>query len=191
MASDLRDESEGRGKKRASHKRDKGPDPSKLSDDSLREAALRYLDRQDASVEQLRRCLRRRVYRYGDEELRPDAHARIEALLIRFQASNILDDARFASALVQNSRRRGASLPKLRMKLLFRGLSNDQVDVAIDEIKNDEELSDEASALAYAKKRRLRERYDLNDPKERNKALSALARQGFSFEVARKVLEPE
>jgi regulatory protein len=176
-------------KKRQSRKTKLGPDAAKLTEDSLREAALGYLDRQDASVEQVRRCLRRRVFRYGDEEIREEAHSRIEEILSRLQLSRVLDDDRFAIGLATSLRRRGASLPKVRQKLLARGIRGEQVEAGIALLDGDEELSDEASALIYARKRRLRERYDLTDPKQRNKALASLARQGFSFEMAKKVLE--
>jgi regulatory protein len=192
------DEFEGRRRKKRRPARDEGgpeasrplrcPDALKLSEDSLREAALRYLDKQDASVDQVRRVLRRRVYKYGDEQSMPSAYDEVERLLARFIESKILDDQRYASALAESQRRRGASLAKVRQKLRARGLADEHMETALEALSTNEELTDEASASTYARKRRLLERYDIRDPKQREKALASLARQGFSFEVARQVL---
>lgn len=164
--------------------------PEKVTEDALREAALRYLDRQDASVDQVRKVLRRRIYKYADTEARPSAYDRAEEILRRLQESRILDDDRYARAYAESLRRRGASRPKLLQKLKARGLSDDVIESGLQSLsdQNDEGLSDEGAAHTYARKRRLRERFNLDDPKERQKALAALARQGFSFDVARRVL---
>lgn len=162
--------------------------PDKLTCEALREAALRYLDKQDASVDQLRRVLERRIVRYGDEASRPSALRAIEEILARLKASRVLDDDRFARGLAESQRRRGASLPKVRQKLRARGLGEEEMAAALESLSDNEDLSDDASAQIYARKRRLRERYDLKDPKQREKALASLARQGFSFDVARRAL---
>jgi regulatory protein len=149
---------------------------------------LRYLDRQDASVQQVRQVLSRRVAKYGDADSRPEAKRAIDSLLERLQESKILDDERYARAYAESLRRRGSSLPKVRQKLKARGLSEEHQTSALAALSSDDELGDESSAATYARKRRLRQRYDLDDPKQREKALAALARQGFSFEVAKRVL---
>lgn len=163
-------------------------DPKKITAEALREAALRYLDRQDGSVEQVRRSLRRRVFRYGDDDTRPSALTHIELVLERLVEMRYLDDARFSLALAESQRRRGASLQKVKQKLLHRGLSESHIETALSILSENKEVSEETSAEIYAKKRRLKDRYDLSDPRERQKALASLARQGFSFDVARRTL---
>jgi regulatory protein len=159
-----------------------------LTENSLHEAALRYLDKQDASVEQVRRILARRVHRYGEPGGKVEVQAEVERVLLRLLSSRLLDDHRYALALAESQRRRGASIPKLRQKLISRGLSQENIEAALESLKGEDELSDAASAATYARKRRLVERHDLNDPRQRQKALAALARQGFSFDVAKAAL---
>ncbi len=164
-------------------------DSAKVTEEALGEAALRYLDRQDASVEQVRKVLRRRIYKYAEVDGRRDAYERAERILSRLVESRVLDDERYARAYAESLRRRGASRPKLLQKLKGRGLGDEIVQGALEGLSSDdEELSDEGAARTYARKRRLQERFDLSDPKQRQKALAALARQGFSFDVARRVL---
>jgi len=163
-------------------------DASKLTFEAFKEAALRYLDRSDASVVQLRRVLMRRVARAADATLREDAAAQVERVLARLIEARLLDDARFATAYAEGQRRRGASTLGLRSKLGSRGVASEHVEAAISATTGNDLYNEEASALIYARKRRLVVRYDVRDAKERQKALASLARRGFSFEVARKVL---
>ena len=161
---------------------------NKLSEAALYEAALRYLDRQDGSVEQVRRSLKRRVVRYGEETARDEALVAVERVLERLVEARLLDDQRFAVGFAEGQRRRGASTLFLRQKLRTRGLSQAHIDHAVSLTEGDDQHNELASALIYAQKRRLVQKYDLNDPLQRNKALSTLARRGFSFDVARRAL---
>lgn len=164
-------------------------DASKLSEESLREAALRYLDRQDGSVEQVRRSLQRRIARFCEESTKAEALLATERVLTRLQDARILDDERFALGFAQGQRRRGGSTLYVRQKLVARGLPQLHIEAALESTNNDQEHNEEASAAIYVRKRRLTERYDLNDPAQRQKALATLARRGFSFEIARRALK--
>jgi regulatory protein len=165
------------------------PPADKTSAAALEAAALRYLDRYDASVEQLRRVLRRRL----DRQAGPDAVARverdIEQLLERYQGSRLLDDRRYAENLARGLRERGASTLRIRQKLRQRGVASETIDRVLERSASGGS-EDLRAAKAYARRRRLAQRYDLRVPAERQKALAALARQGFSFDVAARALAP-
>lgn len=160
-------------------------DPSKLTEDALRQAALSYLDKRDASVEQLRRVLLRRVARFAPATAADEPTKHIEALLVRFCENGLLSDERYALALSESLRRRGNSTLKIRAKLRARGIDAGQIGDVLAQAGPSCEVE---SAEAYARRRRLSSRYDLSDAKERQKALAALARQGFSFDVAKRAL---
>lgn len=164
-------------------------DARKITADALREAALRYLNTRDASVEQLRRVLQRRVSRYGTGEAKAKALSDVEALLQRFLESKLLDDRRYALGLCRSLSERGASTLKIQGKLLERGLDAALVAEQLRALAEDESLSEDKSARIYAEKKRLRQRYDLSDYAERRKALSVLCRQGFSYDVAQRALD--
>lgn len=173
----------------APRKRTREPDPQKLTEDALREAALAYLDKYDASVNQLRRVLRRRIDKYGDDDTKEPARRRIDELLERFVASRLLDDTRFTQGFVESARRRGASSLKIKSKLRARGVAPELVSTSLDAVQGGGGPSELDAALTFARKRRLHKKFDLGAPAERQKALASLARQGFSFDVARKALE--
>jgi regulatory protein len=182
----------------AATKRERGADltpeeaAERVSPTALDRAALDYLNRYDASVEQLRRVLLRRVKRYSSGTLRDRAEVDVGRLLERFVASRLLDDARYAEALARGLRARGSSTLGIRQKLRARGVSAELIESALEALAKhhgegaeDPEL---VAARAYARKRRLTTRYDLTNPAERQKALAALARKGFSFSIAARAL---
>jgi regulatory protein len=135
--------------------------------------------------------LGRRVTTHAKPEERDAALARVEAVLVRLTEARLLDDARFAAGFARSQRERGASALMIRRKLAARGVGAELAGDALELAEpppggGDAELE---AARNYARRRRLRERYDLGDRKEHDKALAVLARQGFSFEVARRALE--
>lgn len=175
----------------AAKKRSTEPDPSKLTQDALREAALSYLNRYDATVHQLRQVLSRRIARHsgpGDAEL---AMPRAEAVLNRLVEARLLDDQRFAEGFTRAGRERGLSALKIKQKLTQRGVEQSLIEEALSLLDDRDELSELAAAQTFIRKKRLRARFDLEQPKEKQKALASLARQGFSFRTALAALAPE
>ncbi len=159
------------------------------SHEELDKAALRYLNRYDASVQQLRRVLQRHVARHAVEGQRSAAHQRIERLLERLVGSRLLDDRRYAESLTRGLRERGTSQAKIRRKLFERGVAEALVADALGAVDDATEDGELEAARAYARRKRLTSRFDLSDRAQREKALASLGRQGFSFDVARRALD--
>lgn len=158
-----------------------GDDEAKLA-----EAALSYLNRYDTTKARLRKVLERKLDPALDGKARASAKTKIEALLVRLESSRVLDDQRYAENLTQSLRARGASARGIAQKLRLRGVEAGAV-TGLSQTPSDE-LS---AARIFVKKRRLIERHAANGPAGRAKALAALGRQGFSFDVARRALELE
>ncbi|NLE86086.1 MAG: RecX family transcriptional regulator [Myxococcales bacterium] len=156
----------------------------RTSPEALQAAALRYLNRYDASVEQLRRVLLRQAQRHAAPAQLPEVRRHVDALLARFQESRLLDDGRYADTLARGLRERGASTIRIRQKLRQRGVAETIVEEVLQRAASEPGDADLNAARAYARRRRLTTRYDLTNPAERQKALAALARQGFSYGTA-------
>lgn len=169
----------------ASSKREPRAKKALSTESELADAALVYLDRYDASGSGLKRVLLRKIRAQGENSsLEPEA---IDRLIERLKSSRIIDDQRYATNLTSSLRNRGASSLKIASKLKARGVGSPEADQA----RSEDPVGELDAAKIYAHKRRLRTRFDLADPQERQKALAALARQGFSFEVAIRALAPE
>jgi regulatory protein len=97
----------------------------------------------------------------------------------KMQRLGFLDDARVARSRVHTLRGRGDSKRKIAQRLRHQGVTTDDVNGALADEGRDAELE---AARTYARRRRLHAR-------DRHKALAALARQGFSFDVARRALD--
>lgn len=166
----------------------------RTSPEALERAALQYLERYDASVAQLRKVLLRRIDRHAESDERERVTRFVDELLQRYVGSRLLDDARYAEHFVRSQRERGASTLKIRQKLRQRGIASETIDRVLERARETlvggrpPEEAELDAARAYVRRRRLTERYDLTQPKERQKALAALARQGFSFELATRAL---
>lgn len=158
--------------------RSAGPPPTEAS---LREAALRHLERHAATRATLARVLANRVRRWAmastlDDEARAEAAATARAAIPRvieaLAASGVLNDAAFAESRARRLARGGSSRRRIAAHLASRGVA---LDAPIDEF---------AAALAFARRRRL----PPFGAADRLKALGALARAGFPREVAEAVL---
>ena len=156
-----------------------------IGPDLLEGWALDYLGRYSSSAENLRRVLRRRVSRRAPQAV-PAARPLIEALVTRYQASGLLDDAAYAAAQVQSLHRRGESMRAMRARLTAKGVSGAIVADAVSGLGAASADPDLAAACAFARRRRLGPfRRAAADPV---RELRAFARAGFSRRIAEAVL---
>jgi len=151
---------------------------------SLEAAALRYLSQRGASRAQLARALKRRVERDARRrEVDPDPAAEewIEEVLGKMEGWGYLDDAKYARDKAKAMRRRGASRRKIEAKLAEKGIARDLAD---DALEGEARGAEREAAEALVRRRRFG-----RDPERWQKELAALARAGFSYDVAKTVLE--
>ena len=176
----------------SSRRRRKRRGPAKATAESLERAALAYLDRLDSTAANLRRVLMRRVHKsaraHGTD---PEEGARIiDRLIERYLQSGLLDDERYAATMAYSLRQKGSSVRAIRHKLAGRGVSRDSIDAVFEAEGIDDGEGELAAARAFARRRRLGPyRTDDDRPARRARDLGALARAGFSFEVARQVID--
>jgi regulatory protein len=104
---------------------------------------------------------------------------------VKFAYDNkVLDDTAYAEISTRSAVRSGKSKRAIARKLAVKGVSSDRVEAAL------EEADDLYAAAIFARKRAFGpfRRVELDD-KRKAKELSAFARNGFSFEIGRKVFE--
>lgn len=170
--------------------------PRRPSPAYLERAALHYLERFATSAENLRRVLLRKIDRairhHADVE-RDTAAGWVDALILRYQSAGLLNDQAYAEARATSLHRRGASPRKIRMTLMMKGVAGERIDAAMEDlaerVEGDPELT---AAIALARRRRLgpyRPAEGRADNHDRD--LATLARNGFSYDIARRVIEAE
>lgn len=159
-----------------------------LTRQKVEQMALAYVNRFDVSASKLRQHLLTRVRKAGGSE---DAVAWVEELLSRYQGSGVLDDARFARNLTSQLTARGKSTRAIAQKLAQRGVSGDVAGDLLATRRQQQPGAELEAAQAYVRKRRLGHYRSAEKREEcRHKDLAALARQGFSFDIAKQALGP-
>jgi regulatory protein len=165
-------------------------EPSPISFADLERYALRYLERFGSTREKLRRALQRFLRRHRE---RPGAEAlsvRVSELLERYEASGLVDDARFAYSYVLGQRARGVSRRAIVQKLKQRGVAEPIIERVLGDI--DREGNEDAelrAALERVRKRRLGPHRPEAEREGRFlKDVAVLARAGFSLRTAYRAL---
>jgi len=177
------------GKPRNHSDKPREPRIPSVSRTALEAAALRYLERFDCSVARLRKVLSERIEkaRRGGVEEAQAAPAIVEQILERYQSSGLINDERFAKNFAERQRDRGASRRMIEQKLRLRGISPELVQRVF---PRDQSASSELEAArAFARRRRLgpHRKPDVREA-YRKKDLMALARAGFDYDTAARVV---
>lgn len=159
----------------------------------LAEAALKYLDRFDAPAAKLRTLLLKKGRALAPEDTTKDElEACVNELVARFQGSGILDDSRFAASSIRTLRARGLGERAIVYRLSAKGIDAQTVREALTRVDADAAQPELDAAIRFAKRRKLGAfRTTPTTDKERRRDLQALARAGFSYDVAQRALGAE
>ncbi|WP_064681481.1 recombination regulator RecX [Rhizobium bangladeshense] len=128
------------------------------------------------------------ISRKAKEKFEDISEAQLKAVAdaaVKFAYDNMaLDDGAYAEISTRSAVRGGKSKRVIGQKLVAKGVSSDKVEAALGE------ANDLYAATIFARKRAFGpfRRVELDD-KRKAKELSAFARNGFSFEIGRKVFE--
>jgi len=158
------------------------------TEDRLRRSALHYLERYATSKANLRRVLERKVLKACKAlDLDPaDYTAMIDAVVETCQRNDLVNDQSYAETKVAGLRRRGGSTRKIEAQLAAKGVDHDTIQAVL---QNDDRTDDEA-AWTFARRRRLGPfRTSGKSGDRRDKDLAAMCRAGFSFDVARRIVD--
>jgi regulatory protein len=166
--------------------------PGPLTSESLDKAALRYLERYASSAANLRRVLIRRVERAaraGSCE-RAEGARLVDEVVERYRARGLLDDRIYADGRVRTLHRQGRSRTRIAAMLAAKGVAREEIDRALAAFEAATPEADLVAALAFARRRRLGPYRAAGQRSQfRQRDLAALARAGFSLEIARRIVD--
>jgi len=170
--------------------------PKRITPARLRRMVAHYLDRYATTEAHLRRLFQRRIRRaaaHHDDDP-AEGERLLEDEIRRVVRLGLVDDAQFAVDRGRRLLRRGNGPRQVRAKLRAKGVSAQCIDEAMERLT--EELGDPAhhALLRYARRRRLGPFGPHPDPASRppeisKRQLGKLARAGFSYDQARRVLD--
>ena len=148
----------------------------KITPQRLKNIALYYLERFDASSEKLRSVLMRRVQKavFSGDEVPLDTEQWIDEIVDEMKRLNYVNDQRYAENKIRQYLKAGKSNRYIILKLSEAGIDPEEVRSFL---PNDEL----EQAQIFARKKHL--------GKDFQKDLAKLARAGFSYDIAQKVLK--
>ena len=181
-------------------KRQKKPKaPRKITQRYLHNAGLAYLQRFATSSAHFKTIMMRKIDKsclHHKEQNKEDCEALLDELIPKFQDLGLLDDELFIRGTVISSRRKGLSSMKIKQKLMQKGIAIDVIDNAIkthdtneyEEYQNDDYINgDIIAAVTFIRRKKLGA-FDLDNKKIHEKSLAKMARAGFSYQIANKIL---
>lgn len=178
--------------------------PRKVTRDYLMNYATWYLERFAASRARLEKLMRGKirlsVAEYGTDP--EEAVAWMNSVLSACEKAGFINDDAYAKGRARSLLRKGKAMRVIAADLSARGIASDQIDQAISYLKAEaQEAAYEevrgtdpniAAAAAYARRRRLGpwRRPDIREEK-RDKDMAALARQGFGYDTATRIINSD
>jgi regulatory protein len=161
----------------------------------LQNAATFYLERYPSTAEGLRRVLNRRVRKaeMAEAPVIDNVKQTIDAIVARFVDAGVIDDKAFAQTKARSLHRRGTSTRLTRQKLQHAGIDNETLDKAMEgldqELDTDPRQREWQAAVALARRRRLGPFRQKDRVEKRDRDLAAMARGGFDYQLAKKVID--
>jgi len=174
-------------------KREKKP-PKKITERYLRNSGMYYLERFTASSGHFKSVMSRKInkscYHHKDQD-REECLAMLDNVTEQLLKDGYLDDAGYVRGMVTSLRRAGKSKKAIMAKLGQKRVPTSDIETALeifDTENNDDPYEAEFfAAITFARKKRLGP-YDERQKYEDQKALSILARNGYSYDTAKRVL---
>jgi regulatory protein len=183
--------------KKSPKKRSEPKPPKKISDRYLYNAGLYYLKRYTASTSHFRNVMMRKIRKsckfHTDQDIEKCKEL-LEKTMETLCEQGYLNDKQYTHGMVSSYRKRGVSKKYIQARLAQKGLPADLIIDTITTIDSQSftihENPEIAAAITHARKKRLGA-YKTTPASEKDlqRALGSFARAGFSYDIAKYVLE--
>jgi len=119
-----------------------------------------------------------------------DVNKLIDIVLSDLEKSKFINDQFYSESKAKSMIQRGNSINKIRNYLIGKGINDEFIKDTVDKIREDNSDQDFFSAIKICKKKRIGPaRVEDNRSLFYKKDISLLARNGFDFEVSKKVMD--
>ena len=158
---------------------------------NLRDLAYSYLEKYSPSKQQLKvYLLKKYLNKIKGTKSKKEVSLIIDEIISKLEKNKVLNDEMYSDSKARMFLRRGYSLNKINQSLRNKGIENKFIKQSIDKIKEDNIEPDFNSALKLCKRRRIGPlRPDENRELFYKKDMGILARNGFSFDLSKRVLD--
>ena len=160
---------------------------------NLKDLAYSYLEKYNPSKQQLKVfLLKKYLTKIKGTKSKKEVTSIIEEIVSNLEKNKFLNDELYSDSKARMFLRRGYSLSKINKSLRSKGIEDKYVKLSIEKIKDNEIEPDFVSALKLCKRRRIGPlRPEGNRELFYKKDMGIMARNGFSFELSKRILSLE
>ena len=157
---------------------------------NLRDLAYNYLENYNPSKQQLKvYLLKKYLTKIKGSNSKREVSKIIDEIIIGLEKNKFINDQMYSESKARMYLKRGYSLNKINQTLRSKGVNNEFIKKTIDKIKEEKIEPDFVSALKLCKRRRIGPiRPEKNRELFYKKDMGILARNGFDFELSKRVL---
>ena len=153
--------------------------------DKLLKYAVYYLSKYSSSKKNLEYILKKKIRRLTEEKkIRYELYQEINHVINKLEQFKLLNDEVFVESKINSLLMQAKSKNYIKQYLIRKGVNNKLADYQISIFYKKNLNLEKENALKFAKKKNL-----LNDNENYEKKLSKMARAGFSYEIAKEILE--
>ena len=158
---------------------------------NLKDLAYSYLEKYNPSKQQLKvYLLKKYLTKIKGSKSKKEVSMVIDEIVQNLEKNKFINDELYSDSKARMYLRRGYSLNKINQSLKNKGIDDQFIKKSINKIKEDKIEPDFVSALKLCKRRRIGAlRPGSNRELFYKKDMVILARNGFSFELSKKVLD--
>jgi regulatory protein len=158
---------------------------------NLKDLAYAYLEKYNPSKQQLKvYLLKKYLTKIKGSKSKKEVSMVIDEIVQNLEKNKFINDELYSDSKARMYLRRGYSLNKINQSLKNKGIDDQYIKKSINKIKEDKIEPDFVSALKLCKRRRIGAlRPGSNRELFYKKDMGILARNGFSFELSKKVLD--
>ncbi|AGH97732.1 regulatory protein RecX [Micavibrio aeruginosavorus] len=188
-----------RGKRRSEQAKQGPRPPKKVTPEYLRNSGLYYLQRFASSTAHFRSVMVRKIDRScrAHADLNRDECLQwLDSMIEDFIRQGLLNDHLYAEGAVNSLRRRGLSRRAIMNRLQVKGLDGETVNalLATHDAEQtggvqDQDAGDLHAALKLARRKRIGPFATPGKDVDRDKAIAAMGRAGFSYDIARRIMD--
>tara|TARA_B100000965_G_scaffold376327_1_gene369500 strand:- start:1778 stop:2341 length:564 start_codon:yes stop_codon:yes gene_type:complete len=159
--------------------------------EEMRKFSFSYIEKYAPSKQQLKTYLLKKYLKLKTEKVKKqDIKDLIDIVTEDLEKSKFLSDKFYSESKAKSLIQRGSSINKIRNYLISKGIKDKQIKETIDKINENNEDQDFFSAIKLCKKKRIGpSRVEDNRPLFYKKDISILARNGFNFEISKRVMD--
>tara|TARA_B100000965_G_C19310264_1_gene634206 strand:- start:139 stop:702 length:564 start_codon:yes stop_codon:yes gene_type:complete len=159
--------------------------------EEMRKFAFSYIEKYAPSKQQLKTYLLKKYLKLKAEKVKKqDVKDLIDIVTEDLEKSKFLSDKFYSESKAKSLIQRGSSINKIRNYLISKGVQDKQIKETIDKIYENNEDQDFFSAIKLCKKKRIGpSRVEDNRSLFYKKDISILARNGFNFEISKRVMD--